>query len=426
MKLSAAEMGIIKIVCHKDYERDLLRCLHEIGEVEFIDILEQHTSAATELSEKEQSVYKLLNDVQRQVDYLELAQYVPGIAAKIRGEKRYLVDDKKLEKILEMCEKTLGKVEPKTQSLSQEFLQTRQNLDQQNTILKVAETLEPLGITLAQLGPGKYVYAVAGTVPTIKSGTLKWRIREVTEGNYVFRSASIAGGRDVVFIAILNQYRGVVERILTAFGFEEFRLPPDVKGSLKDVIERAKAKIKKLEEDLKNLEEKRMEIVKEWGYQLLICKELLEIEKDRIEAKKYFRITKSTIEVWGWIPLSEVKRVKNAVDNVTEKTAIIEVTRNPPTEEAPPTKMVNHKLLTPYQKLVKGFGIPNYKEIDPTKLMTFTLPLFFGLMFPDVGHGAILTLFALAILAWRLKRPAVSGIVAYIYEGAGLLVLCGI
>ncbi|MEM3526203.1 MAG: hypothetical protein QXV37_02205, partial [Candidatus Jordarchaeaceae archaeon] len=198
MKLSAAEMGIIKIVCHKDYERDLLRCLHEIGEVEFIDILEQHTSAATELSEKEQSVYKLLNDVQRQVDYLELAQYVPGIAAKIRGEKRYLVDDKKLEKILEMCEKTLGKVEPKTQSLSQEFLQTRQNLDQQNTILKVAETLEPLGITLAQLGPGKYVYAVAGTVPTIKSGTLKWRIREVTEGNYVFRSASIAGGRDVV------------------------------------------------------------------------------------------------------------------------------------------------------------------------------------------------------------------------------------
>ncbi|MEM2145400.1 MAG: hypothetical protein QW279_08560, partial [Candidatus Jordarchaeaceae archaeon] len=147
MRFSAAEMGIIKIISHKDYERDLLRCLHEIGEVELIDILEQRTSAATTLSEEEQSVYKLLNDIQRLVDYLELAQYVPGIAAKIREEKRYLVDDKKLEKILDMCEKTKNKVEPKVQSLSQEFLQVRQNLDQQNTIYKVAETLEPLNIT---------------------------------------------------------------------------------------------------------------------------------------------------------------------------------------------------------------------------------------------------------------------------------------
>ncbi|MEM2145876.1 MAG: V-type ATPase 116kDa subunit family protein, partial [Candidatus Jordarchaeaceae archaeon] len=329
-------------------------------------------------------------------------------------------------KILDMCEKTKNKVEPKVQSLSQEFLQVRQNLDQQNTIYKVAETLEPLNITLAQLGPGRYVYAVAGTVPTIKSGTLKWRIKEVTEGNYVFRSASIAGGRDVVFIAILNQYRGVVERILTAFGFEEFKVPPDVKGSLKDVMAKAEAQIKKLEENLRNLEEKRMDIIKEWGLQLLICRELLEIEKDRIEAKKYFRITKSTIEIWGWVPLTEVKKLRNAIDNVTEKTAIVEVTRNPPTGETPPTKMVNNRIFTPYQKLVKGFGIPNYREIDPTKLMTLTLPLFFGLMFPDVGHGAILTLFALAILAMRLKRPAVSGIAGYIYEGAGLLVLCGI
>jgi vacuolar-type H+-ATPase subunit I/STV1 len=426
MKFSAAEMGIIKIIIHKDYERDLLRCLHEMGNVELIDILEQHASAITTLSEKEQSVYKLLNDIQRHVDYLELSQYIPGLANNIRGKKRYLIDDKKLDKILDMCEKTLSKVEPKIQSLSQELLQVRQSLDQQNTISKVAETLEPLDITIDQLGPGRYVYAVAGTVPTIKSGTLKWRIKEITEGNYVFRSASIAGGRDVVFIAILNQYRGVVERILTAFGFEEFKVPPDVKGSLKDVMTKAEAKIKKLEEALQNLEEKRMGIIKEWGYQLLICRELLEIERDRIDAKKYFRITKSTIEVWGWVPLSEVKKIRNAIDNVTEKTAIIEVTKNPPTAEKPPTKMVNSKIFSPYQKLVKGFGIPNYREIDPTKLMTLTLPLFFGLMFPDVAHGAILALFALALLVWRLKRPVVTGIAAYIYEGAGLLFICGI
>ncbi len=426
MKFTPAKMGIIKIICHKDYERDLIRCLHEVGEVEIIDVLEKGTSAPTELSEQEQSIYKLLNDVQRQVDYLGLAQYIPILATKIPKNKRWVVNDKKIETIIDMCEKTLSKVEPKVQALSQEQIQKRQELDQQKTILKVVETLEPLEISVSQLGPGRYVYAVAGTVPTIKSSTLKWRIREVTEGNYVYRSVSVGEGRDVVFIAILNQYRGVVDRVLTAFGFEEFKIPPELKGTTQEIKSKTSSNIQKLEEALQKLEDRRMELIREWGYQLLICKELLEIERDRIDAKKYFRITKTTVEVWGWVPLDQVKRLSAAIDNATQRSAIIEVTKTIPTAEAPPTKMQNARIFGAYQKLVRGFGIPNYKEVDPSKLMILTFPLFFGLMFPDVAHGAILALFALIILAWKLRKPVVTGIAAYIYEGAGLLFICGL
>ncbi|MEM2135160.1 MAG: V-type ATP synthase subunit I [Candidatus Freyarchaeota archaeon] len=426
MKFTPAKMGIIKIICHKDYERDLIRCLHEVGEVEIIDVLEKGTSAPTELSEQEQAIYKLLNDVQRQVDYLGLAQYIPILATKIPEKKRWVVNDKKIETIIDMCEKTLSKVEPKIQALSQEQIQKRQELDQQKTILKVVETLEPLEISVSQLGPGRYVYAVAGTVPTIKSGTLKWRIKEVTEGNYVYRSVSVGEGRDVVFIAILNQYRGVVDRVLTAFGFEEFRIPPDLKGTTQEIKAKTSSNIQKLEDALQKLEERRMELIREWGYQLLICKELLEIERDRIDAKKYFRITKTTVEVWGWVPLDQVKRLSAAIDNATQRSAIIEVTKTIPPAEEPPTKMQNARIFGAYQKLVRGFGIPNYKEVDPTKLMILTFPLFFGLMFPDVAHGAILALFALIILAWKLRKPVVTGIAAYIYEGAGLLFICGL
>ncbi|MHA1603981.1 MAG: V-type ATP synthase subunit I [Candidatus Freyarchaeota archaeon] len=426
MKFNPAKMGIIKIICHKDYERDLIRCLHEVGEVEIIDVLEKGTSAPTELSEQEQSIYKLLNDVQRQVDYLGLAQYIPILATKIPDKKRWVVYDKKIETIIDFCENTLSKVEPKVEDLSQEQIQKRQELDQQKTILKVVETLEPLEISVSQLGPGRYVYAVAGTVPTIKSGTLKWRIKEVTEGNYVYRSVSVGDGRDVVFIAILNQYRGVVDRVLTAFGFEEFKIPPDLKGTTPEIKSKTSSNIQKLEEALQKLEDRRMELIREWGYQLLICKELLEIERDRIDAKKYFRITKTTVEIWGWVPLDQVKRLSAAIDNATQRSAIIEVTKTIPSGEVPPTKMQNAQIFGAYQKLVRGFGIPNYKEIDPSKLMILTFPLFFGLMFPDIAHGAILALFALTILAWKLRKPVVTGIAAYIYEGAGLLFICGL
>ncbi len=426
MNFTPAKMDIIKIICHKDYERDLIRCLHEKGEVELIDVMEKGTSPPAELTEQEQSVFKLLNDVQRQVDYLGLAQYIPILAIKIPEKKRWTVDDKKMGTIINMTEKTLDKVEPKIQSLSQELIKVRQELDQQKTILKIVETLEPLEISVTQLGPGRYVYAMAGTVPTIKSGTLKWRIKEVTEGNYVFRSVSVGGGRDVVFIAILNQYRGLVERVLTAFGFEEFKLPPELKGTPKEIIARTNSNLERLENSLQKLENRREAIIKEWGYQLLICKELLEIERDRIDAKKYFRITKSTIEVWGWVPSKNVKKLKSIIDGVTDRTAIIEVTKTPPPAEVPPTKMENPRIIGAYQKLVKGFGIPNYREIDPTKLMILTFPFFFGLMFPDVAHGAILALFGLVILLWKLRKPVVTGIMAYIVEGAGLLFICGL
>ncbi|MBS7249091.1 MAG: hypothetical protein KIH08_00650 [Candidatus Freyarchaeota archaeon] len=427
MRFTPAEMGIIKVICHKDYERELIRCLHEIGEVELIDVMEQGgTVAAAETSEVERTVFSLLNEIQRHVDYLGLEKYVPYLANKIPKKKRWMVDDRKIEKVLELAQKTLAKVDPKIQSLSQELLQVQQELDKQKTVQKIAETLEPLDISLDQLGAGKYVYAVAGTVLTIKSGTLRWRIKEVTEGNYIFRSTSIGEGRDVVFISFLNQYRGVVERVLTAFGFEQFKLPPDVKGTTKEIIHKTASNIKKLEESLNKLEEQRMDIIKNWGYQLLVCKELLTIEKNRIDAKKYFRITKSTVEVWGWFPLNKSKILSAAIDSATDRTAIIEITKSIPPEEERPTKMENPRIIGAYQKLVKAFGIPNYHEIDPTKFFILTFPVFFGLMFPDIAHGAILAFIALMILVWKSRKPVVTGIVGYIVEGAGLLFICGI
>jgi V/A-type H+-transporting ATPase subunit I len=57
-------------------------------------------------------------------------------------------------------------------------------------------------------------------------------------------------------------------------------------------------------------------------------------------------------------------------------------------------------LLAPFATLVKQYGIPQYGEIDPTPLFAVTFLLMFGMMFGDVGHGAII---ALAAWYWRDK-----------------------
>jgi V-type H+-transporting ATPase subunit a len=41
---------------------------------------------------------------------------------------------------------------------------------------------------------------------------------------------------------------------------------------------------------------------------------------------------------------------------------------------------------------VSTYGIPNYKEVNPSVFAIVTFPFLFGVMFGDIGHGAVLLL----------------------------------
>jgi V/A-type H+-transporting ATPase subunit I len=55
-----------------------------------------------------------------------------------------------------------------------------------------------------------------------------------------------------------------------------------------------------------------------------------------------------------------------------------------------PSVMHSHRLLKPFVALVKTYGIPRYGEFDPTILFAITFVLMYGMMFGDIGHGAVI------------------------------------
>ncbi len=71
--------------------------------------------------------------------------------------------------------------------------------------------------------------------------------------------------------------------------------------------------------------------------------------------------------------------------------------------EEPPTVMKHSRILEPFSKLVRLYGIPSYYEYDPTKVIAITFPLLFGLMFGDIGQGFALMIGS-AIIAFITKR----------------------
>ncbi len=78
------------------------------------------------------------------------------------------------------------------------------------------------------------------------------------------------------------------------------------------------------------------------------------------------------------------------------------VDKRRPNDPYVPTLLVNSRLATLFESLTLEQGVPKYNEIDPTPIVAFVFPLFFGIMFGDLGHGLLLVGFGW-FLAKRTK-----------------------
>ena len=76
----------------------------------------------------------------------------------------------------------------------------------------------------------------------------------------------------------------------------------------------------------------------------------------------------------------------------------------------PPTKLKNPGLFKPYEMYVKMYGLPNYREMDPTILVAVTYSFIFGIMYGDVGQG--LCLMIGGFLLYKFKQSDLGGIIS--------------
>ena len=62
-----------------------------------------------------------------------------------------------------------------------------------------------------------------------------------------------------------------------------------------------------------------------------------------------------------------------------------------------PTKLKNIKIFRPFETLIKMYGVPNSKEIDPNGLVEITAFIMFGFMYGDVGNGLVIFILGLIL-----------------------------
>jgi V/A-type H+-transporting ATPase subunit I len=414
-----AKMNIAKIVCTKDNEREVVRALHESGLMQLIDV-ERREGAAARAIEYEKDITALLARVARVVDFLRVKKTV---APKLK--KPLQVSDKSIDEVKKYADDICEATEKKTDELRAAIAATQQEKEDQLGLLKVAQALEPIGIDLSHIGAGRDVRAVAGIVKTLRVRRLEWNIKEATDDLYIFNEIPIGKTESVVIIGVLKEKAEILERILTSFAFQEFRVPQGIKGSAKQIVSASQKKLSDLEKRTADYEDQIGKLGKKYGEELLVAEELLTVEKDNIEAQRLFRETPNTVEIWGWVPQKSKRELGQIISRASGNTAIVSFTDPGFPPEDYPSQMQTPKIASSYEQLVKAYGNPTYHEINPTDFFLLTFPLIFGIMFADIGHGTVLLV--AGIIGYSLQRAKYRAGEAlnYLLKGSYMLIACG-
>jgi V/A-type H+-transporting ATPase subunit I len=115
-----------------------------------------------------------------------------------------------------------------------------------------------------------------------------------------------------------------------------------------------------------------------------------------LQAETHFAASGRFVVIAGWVPRDSAERLKQRVMLATHDRAIVDIDAAEKVAGfAEGTLRVpilhrNPMLLRPFQKLIDIYGTPSYAEVEPTAFFAIGFLAMFGLMFGDVGHGAIL------------------------------------
>jgi V/A-type H+-transporting ATPase subunit I len=122
-----------------------------------------------------------------------------------------------------------------------------------------------------------------------------------------------------------------------------------------------------------------------------------------LDARACLTRTESAVLITGWVPASRRQVVEHAVRAATGGRCVVEYSEPGDFPDAePPVLLRTPALLRPFAMLLRAFGLPAYREVDPTAFLAVSYLIMFGMMFGDVGHGALLA--GGGLLAWRAGR----------------------
>ena len=298
-----------------------------------------------------------------------------------------------------------------------EYINKIVDLEKENELMQknydIIKNLVSVDSKIENLYNLKYMKFRYGTVPTKNLEEIN---RKIDNTDAIYFELKREEEYTWILYLTTEEFLGKVDSFFNVQDFERIWLPKEASGTPEEFINQIEKNIKenltkidKEKEELRNLRIDAKEIL------IGAYKQLLLYENVNILKKYIVHDQNGTFYIVLWVSKDNVENIKSILSNY--KNVDYDIFDDDEDIQAP-TKLKNIKIFRPFETLIKMYGVPNSKEIDPTGLVAITAFIMFGFMFGDVGHGLVIFILGLILAKRKVSLGpvlAIGGISSIIF-----------
>lgn len=298
-----------------------------------------------------------------------------------------------LDNTLEDIDKNLEELDTKYENALKNMDFAKKRNEEISKYIEPIKRLRGLDIEAQKLYDCKYLKFRYGNVPNENIDEIK---KEIEDLEVVF--FEIEKTDDVTWILYFttDEYVGMVDGFFNMQKFDRIKLPEDLQTKPNEYIENSNMEISKNEELIKKQLEQ-IEEIKNLASGILptIYRQLQTFDMVNNLKKYIVKDQNNNFYIVVWVPESNMEEIINVLNRAPRIDFVIKDAKK---NMKAPTKLKNLAIFRPFEAIVKMYGVPNISELDPTPFIAIVTCLMFGIMFGDIGHGAVILLAGLVML----------------------------
>jgi V/A-type H+-transporting ATPase subunit I len=291
------------------------------------------------------------------------------------------------------------------EELRRERSELQAQIDELARSLHAVSSLAPGGVEPGRLSELRLLHSAFGWIEARDLERLREALARVPHRSLVVDGH---GSQRLILAFCLVHDRATLDRALRATGFVPVALPSRLSGTEPEAAQALAALRAEAQQRLATLEERFAAERQALGGPLSRARAATERELLRCEARGRMSRSESVTFIAGWVPERSVAELASAVQRATGGRSYLRA--DPPQSidtvrsgaERVPILFRNPALVRPFERVVSSYGVPSWRELDPTPLVAVALWTMFGLMFGDLGQGLVLA----AVGWWILRRLA--------------------